>query len=67
MRYFLIPLILLFSLLSAVQGAFAGASILFEDKAVDFGDVNQGDLLEHAFVFTNDGTDILVIEKVTAS
>jgi len=54
-------------LFSAVQGAFAGPSILFEDKTVDFGDVNQGDLLEHAFVFTNDGTDILVIEKVTAS
>ncbi len=67
MKYFLIPLFLLFSLLSAVQGAFAEPSISFEDKTFDFGDVNQGDLLEHAFVFSNDGTDILVIEKVTAS
>ncbi|NOY39896.1 MAG: DUF1573 domain-containing protein [Nitrospirae bacterium] len=67
MRYIIIPLILLFSLLSTVQGAFAEPSIFFEDKTFDFGDVNQGDILEHAFVFTNDGTDILVIEKVTAS
>ncbi len=67
MKYFLVPLILLFSLLSAVQGAIAEPSISFEDMTHDFGDVSQGDLLEHAFVFTNDGTDTLVIEKVTAS
>ncbi|GBE37224.1 hypothetical protein BMS3Bbin07_01384 [bacterium BMS3Bbin07] len=67
MKYFLVSVILFFPLLSAVQGAFAEPSILFEDKTFDFGDVSQGDLLEHAFVFSNDGADILVIEKVTAS
>jgi len=66
-HYYLVPFIVIFSLLSAVQAAFAEPSISFEDKTVDFGDVNQGDLLEHTFVFSNDGTDVLVIEKVTAS
>ncbi|NOY64466.1 MAG: DUF1573 domain-containing protein [Nitrospirae bacterium] len=47
--------------------AFASAEIFFDDDTYDFGDVNQGDVLEHTFTFKNIGDQTLVIEKVTAS
>ena len=45
----------------------AAPSILFDDEVYDFGDVVQGESLEHVFTFTNEGDETLVIEKVTAS
>ncbi|NOZ24701.1 MAG: DUF1573 domain-containing protein [Nitrospirae bacterium] len=67
MRYVMFSVFLLVPLLMASKAVLAEPVISFADKTVDFGDVNQGDLLEHTFVFSNDGTDVLVIEKVTAS
>ncbi len=41
--------------------------ISFDEETYDFGDVNQGDVLEHLFVFRNTGNEPLLIEKVTSS
>ncbi len=53
--------LILYSLASAAPEIY-----LYEDT-YDFGDVNQGDVLEHSFIFKNIGDQTLVIEKVTAS
>jgi len=47
--------------------AFAQPDILFEQEAHDFGNVDQGELLEYTFSFTNKGTEDLLIEKVAPS
>ena len=67
MRCFIFPVFLVVLLLLGSGIARAEPAVSFEKKTVDFGDVEQGELLEHTFVFSNDGTDVLVIEKVTAS
>lgn len=47
--------------------AYAGPFISFENELHDFGFVTQGILLEHAFEFTNVGTEELLIERLTPS
>ncbi len=39
----------------------------FEDIEYDFGTVNEGDIVEYTFNFTNSGKSILMIDKATAS
>ncbi|GBE00295.1 hypothetical protein BMS3Abin07_02346 [bacterium BMS3Abin07] len=46
---------------------YAQPKIVFEQEAYNFGDVMQGDDVEHTFVFRNAGTDELIIEKVSTS
>jgi hypothetical protein len=41
--------------------------IKFADQEFDFGTVNEGDIVNHTFLFTNTGNSPLVIEKATAS
>lgn len=41
--------------------------IFFEEESYDFGEVIQTEQLEHTFVFTNTGTETLIIQKVTSS
>ncbi|MHC2990546.1 hypothetical protein OB13_02720 [Pontibacter sp. HJ8] len=41
-----------------------GPAISFETKEHNFGDIVQGDVVEHTFTFTNTGTQPLVIERV---
>lgn len=41
-----------------------GPVITFENKTYDFGDITQGDKVEHIFTFTNTGTQPLVITNV---
>jgi len=53
-------------LLAAVP-VLAQPVISFDEESYDFGDVNQGDVLEHLFVFRNTGNEPLLIEKVTSS
>lgn len=53
-------------LLAAVP-VLAQPVISFDEETYDFGDVNQGDVLEHLFVFRNTGNEPLLIEKVTSS
>ncbi|EOZ92627.1 hypothetical protein A33Q_4008 [Indibacter alkaliphilus LW1] len=44
-----------------------GAVIDFNEKSKDFGDITQGDKVEHTFVFTNSGDTPLVISNVAVS
>jgi mono/diheme cytochrome c family protein len=41
--------------------------IVFNETSFNFGVVNQGEPLEHIFIFRNGGADTLIIEKVTSS
>ncbi|PKP40603.1 MAG: hypothetical protein CVT95_13435 [Bacteroidetes bacterium HGW-Bacteroidetes-12] len=41
--------------------------ISFVDIQKDFGNVNEGDVIEHEFVFTNTGKSDLIIRKIKAS
>lgn len=42
----------------------AGPVISWEKSAFDFGDIYQGDKVEHTFAFTNTGTEPLIITNV---
>jgi len=41
-----------------------GPTITFEEKAHEFGDIHQGDVVEHVFAFENTGTEPLIITNV---
>jgi len=66
---------ILFSLLylCLFQGAFfptpsaagSGPRVVIEKSRIDFGEVNQWDLLVHTFTVTNEGDDTLRIERVS--
>ncbi len=43
------------------------AKIEFAEIRKDFGDVKEGDVIEHEFVFTNTGKSDLIIRKIKAS
>ncbi|QHL86197.1 DUF1573 domain-containing protein [Nibribacter ruber] len=42
----------------------AGPSIVFEEAKFDFGTIKQGEVVEHTFLFTNNGSQPLVISNV---
>ncbi|SNS68085.1 Protein of unknown function [Belliella buryatensis] len=44
-----------------------GAEIIFKEKSIDFGDITQGDKVEHTFVFENTGDVPLVISNVAVT
>ncbi|MCH7400893.1 DUF1573 domain-containing protein [Belliella kenyensis] len=44
-----------------------GAEIIFKEKSIDFGDITQGDKVEHTFVFENTGDSPLVISNVAVT
>ncbi|WP_304516906.1 DUF1573 domain-containing protein [Cecembia rubra] len=44
-----------------------GAIIDFKEKSIDFGNITQGDRVEHTFVFTNTGDAPLVISNVAVT
>lgn len=45
----------------------AGAVIEFQEKSIDFGDITQGDKVEHTFVFKNTGDTPLMIQNVAVT
>ncbi len=47
-----------------ITSASATPLISFEELDFDFGEVKQGDVVEHIFIFENKGTSDLIIEKV---
>ena len=61
-----------FSLLFVGFGAMAqeatenasGAELSFTETVFDFGDINQGDKVEHTFAFENTGTEPLILTNV---
>jgi hypothetical protein len=54
------------SLLSPAAGA-GTPKIKFKETAWDFGKIKQGEVASHEFVFTNEGDDTLMIEKVSTT
>jgi Protein of unknown function (DUF1573) len=63
MKKVLIPLLVL-AVLPLFAQTPAGPSITWEKPTHDFGDITQGDKVEHTFKFTNTGTEPLVITNV---
>lgn len=57
----------LFISLFSPLAVFAQPVIVFEQDTHDFGDVMQGEDVEHTFLFQNTGSEELVIEKVSSS
>ena len=41
-----------------------GAEITFSESSKDFGDITQGDVIEHTFKFENTGSQPLIISNV---
>lgn len=58
-----------FSLIMVVQSQAqeAGAVINFKESSVDFGDIVQGQKVEHTFILTNSGKQPLIISNVAAT
>jgi hypothetical protein len=59
--------IILFFIILLPATAFAQPSIVFMEELHDFGEVEQGAVLEHEFEFTNEGTKELVIIELKSS
>jgi hypothetical protein len=49
------------------QEAGSGAVISFKETSIDFGDIVQGQKVEHTFVLTNTGKEPLIISNVAAT
>lgn len=62
---------LLYSILFILAGftinAQEGAIIQFDEEKHNFGEVDEGPQITHEFVFTNTGTEPLILSKVKAS
>lgn len=61
-KTFLLMFLLIFPAVS-----FAQPSIMFNTESYDFGTITQGDKIEHAFDFKNNGKEDLVIERLAPS
>jgi hypothetical protein len=51
-------------LVSAVGFCQVGPAITWDKNTYDFGDITQGEKVEHTFKFTNEGSEPLVITNV---
>jgi hypothetical protein len=68
MKKYLLFLLLFVSVLSVqAQSGSKGAVISFKEKSIDFGDITQGDRVEHVFIFENTGDTPLVISNVAVT
>jgi len=47
--------------------SYAAPVISFIETVYDFGEIRQGEKVEHVFEFVNNGDQELIIEKVTSS
>lgn len=52
-------------LFTAPASAQSGPRMVIEESRVDFGEVDQWDLLTHTFMVANQGDDVLRIERVS--
>jgi hypothetical protein len=66
-KYLFLAFVLGFASMAFAQESTAkkeGAVITFEKKTHDFGDIVQGDKVEHTYYFTNTGNEPLIITNV---
>lgn len=66
-RIFLLTVMALTVFAVQAQTEKKGAVIEFNEKSIDFGDITQGDKVEHTFEFTNTGDTPLVISNVAVT
>ena len=68
MKYFVSAVLVFVCLISWAQGGdsepLTGPKILFAENSFDFGDITQGDKVEHVFEFENVGNEALIISDV---
>lgn len=66
MKYLASFLLITLSLVGFAQetAQLSGPQITFAEKSFDFGEINQGDRVEHVFEFENTGTEPLVLSDV---
>ncbi|MBW3467288.1 DUF1573 domain-containing protein [Arthrospiribacter ruber] len=66
-KLFLLVMVAFVAFAVNAQSDSKGAVMDFSEKSKDFGDITQGDKVEHTFVFTNSGDAPLVISNVAVS
>ena len=70
MKKVLLPLLIVFSFVGKAQDAAVfeepvnGSKIVFKESKFDFGDITQGDQVEHVFEFENAGNEPLILSNV---
>ncbi|RAI83745.1 DUF1573 domain-containing protein [Algoriphagus yeomjeoni] len=52
---------------NAIAQEQSGAVLTFKEKSIDFGDITQGDKVEHTFELTNTGSTPLIISNVAVT
>ncbi|WP_373523104.1 DUF1573 domain-containing protein [Aquiflexum sp.] len=65
-KMFLLMVVTIFTLTAYAQEQ-AGPVIEFQEKSIDFGDITQGDKVEHTFLFKNTGNSPLMIQNVAVT
>lgn len=66
MKKYIFPLLLVLAV-TYLQAQVTGPKLSVPNDNYDFGDVNEGEKVAHNFTLLNNGDDILVIERVSAS
>ncbi|WP_291779690.1 DUF1573 domain-containing protein [Cecembia sp.] len=66
-KLFMLSVMALLALTVQAQTEKKGAVMEFKEKSIDFGDITQGDKVEHTFVFNNTGDTPLVISNVAVT
>lgn len=66
-RMFFLAVLVLLAVAVNAQDQKKGPVIDFAEKEKDFGDITQGDRVEHVFKFTNSGDTPLVIQNVAVT
>ena len=60
-------LFIYFVLTITILAQFGSPKIVSMEESFDFGDIKEGEIVEHDFVIFNRGTDVLEINRVKAS
>jgi hypothetical protein len=60
-------LALVFAFNASAQESLPGATIIFKEKAIDFGTISQGEKVSHTFEFKNSGSTPLIISNVAVT
>jgi hypothetical protein len=66
-KYLFLIVVLGFAFQALAQESKNGPVITWDKKTHDFGDITQGDKVEHTFYFTNTGNEPLIITNVQVS